>query len=182
MPRPVRLELAWRRRPPRDGVPARDYLDFVVDGRSLEELLRPGDNIGVLGWGDHAAERASIELLMGRRTPPFASGRVPLFVCAACGELDCGAVAVRVERTYAGTKWSGVRLRKHAARRHPAAHPRPARPLPLRQTRVLRSAAPAAGTAHRPLIKPPRAFFARSRKRLGSILLTLNVPEFSISS
>jgi hypothetical protein len=107
MPRPVRLELAWRRRPPRDGVPARDYLDFVVDGRSLEELLRPGDNIGVLGWGDHAAERASIELLMGRRTPPFASGRVPLFVCAACGELDCGAVAVRVERTYAGTKWSG---------------------------------------------------------------------------
>jgi hypothetical protein len=107
MPKPVRLDLAWRRRPSRDGIPARDYLDFLVNGQSLEEMLRPGGNIGVLGWGDPAAERASIELLLVRGTPPFASGRVPLFVCAVCGELDCGAVAVRVERTYAGIEWSG---------------------------------------------------------------------------
>jgi hypothetical protein len=106
MPRPVRLDLAWRHRPARDGLRARDYLDFMVDGRSVEDLLRPGTNIGVLGWGDPAVERASIGLLLGRDTPPFASGRVPLFVCAACGDLDCGAVAVRVERTHAGVEWS----------------------------------------------------------------------------
>ena len=111
------LHLNWRRREARNGVEARDYLDFVVDGESLEALLQPGDNVGCLGWGAEAAEREAIEVLLGKRAPP--SGRVPIFVCVACGGLDCGAVTVRIERTAEGVSWSDF------AFEHPADYEEP---------------------------------------------------------
>jgi hypothetical protein len=71
-------------------------LDFVVDGESLYEQLRVGDQVTALGCWPTNAEREYIRLLLSP------SGRVPLYVCAECGDLGCGAITALIERTSDG--------------------------------------------------------------------------------
>ena len=82
----------------------RDFLDFVVDGRPLRQRFEPAGNVGVLGWG--LAEREAIARLLLREPSELPTGRVPLYVCAHCGGVDCGTVAVRIEETADGFVWS----------------------------------------------------------------------------
>ena len=93
------LELHWRVRPGGGGRTERRYLDFVVDGISLYDRLRAGDRVTALGCWLPDSEREHIEQLRS------ASGRVPLYVCAECGDFGCGAVTVQVERTPEGFVW-----------------------------------------------------------------------------
>jgi hypothetical protein len=93
------LELRWRVRPGGGGRTERRYLDFVVDGVSLHDQLRIGDQVTALGCWPTAFEREHIRQLLS------ASGRVPLYVCAECGDLACGAMTVFVERTPDGFVW-----------------------------------------------------------------------------
>lgn len=47
--------------------------------------------------------------LMLREESVLAPGWAPLFVCQCCGDLACGAIAVRVERRPAGFVWAAFR-------------------------------------------------------------------------
>jgi hypothetical protein len=98
------LELHWSVRPGGDGRTERRYLDFVVDGISLYDRLRAGDRVTALGCWLRDSEREHIEQLLS------GSGRVPLYVCAECGDLGCGAVTVQVERTPEGFVWRDFAL------------------------------------------------------------------------
>ncbi len=82
----------------------RDFLDFVVDGRPLRQRFEPTGNVGVLGWG--LAEHEAITRLLLHRPSELPTGRVPLYVCADCGGVDCGTVAARVEETAGRVVWS----------------------------------------------------------------------------
>jgi len=93
------LELRWRGRPGGGGRTERRYLDFVVDGISLYDRLGVGDQVTALGCWSVDSERAYIQQLLSP------SGRVPLYVCAECGDLGCGAVTALVERTGEGFVW-----------------------------------------------------------------------------
>lgn len=86
-------------RPGGGGRTERRYLDFVVDGTSLYERLGVGDQVTPLGCWPVETERDHIQQLLS------ASGRVPLYVCAECGDLGCGAITALVERTPDGFLW-----------------------------------------------------------------------------
>jgi hypothetical protein len=99
------LSLKWRTRQGGGGHTHWEYLDFLVDGRSLWEHLGAADVIGCLGWGNPAEEQRAAERLLLRAPSTLSLGRVPLFICAECGDLDCGAVTAQVERTPEGIAW-----------------------------------------------------------------------------
>lgn len=89
----------------RDGIKTvRGYLDFVADGRSLKDRLAPGDFVSVLDGG--STERARIEALLLDGPSELPTGRVPLYVCPECGDVDCGTIAARVEKTADAFVWS----------------------------------------------------------------------------
>jgi hypothetical protein len=93
------LQLLWRVRAGGGGRTERRFLDFVVDGESLCDQLRVGDHVTALGCWPPDSEREHIQQLLS------ASGRVPLYVCAECGDLRCGAITALVERTPEGFVW-----------------------------------------------------------------------------
>jgi hypothetical protein len=94
------LELRWRVRGGGGGRTERRFLDFVVNGVSLYDQLRVGDQVTPLGCWPPDSEREHVQRLLS------ASGRVPLYVCAECGDLGCGAITALVERTPDGFVWS----------------------------------------------------------------------------
>ena len=93
------LELRWRVRAGGAGRTERRYLDFLVDGVSLYDHLRLADQVTALGCWSADFEREHIQQLLS------APGRVPLYVCAECGDLACGAITALVERTPDGFVW-----------------------------------------------------------------------------
>jgi hypothetical protein len=64
----------------------REYWEFVVDG----EPLFPAQDF---------------DPLIGRSVPPLPGSRVPLYVCAECGDLGCGAVTVIIDWTETNVVW-----------------------------------------------------------------------------
>jgi hypothetical protein len=119
-----RLSLVPRVRPARNGVPLRRWLDFVVDGRSMAELLDVGENIGCLGWWPVKAEAEHLERLKDRAPADLPSGRVSLYVCPVCGGLDCGAVTVRITREGDDLVWSDFAWEREADLDDYAPYPR----------------------------------------------------------
>lgn len=99
------LELVWRVRSGGAGRTQRDYLDFVVDRRSLYDLLKPGDNIGCLGWLPPDAEKIIMERLLAERLSELGNDRYSIYICAECGDIGCGAITVQIEKTQAGFIW-----------------------------------------------------------------------------
>jgi hypothetical protein len=97
--RTSKLELRWRVGSGGGGRTERRYLDFVVDGISLYDRLAVGDQVTALGCWSPDLEREHIQQLLS------ASGRVPLYVCAECGDLGCGAITALVERGPDGFVW-----------------------------------------------------------------------------
>lgn len=83
------------------------YLDFVIDGRSLLDLLGPEarDTCGCLGWGEPGEHAAAVGRLQLEAEPSIAGEREPLYVCAACGDLACGAVTARITMSAGLVRW-----------------------------------------------------------------------------
>jgi hypothetical protein len=101
-----------------DGGPVRrsrrDYLDFVVDGESLGDQLAP-----VLGCASLPADYVPVLVLdwpmgfpaedygrlVGELPAPLPDGRVPLYICAECGDLGCGGITAVIERSADTVVW-----------------------------------------------------------------------------
>lgn len=92
----------------------REYLDFVVDGKPLRELVlrRVVDvdeandyaSLLVTNWPvDLIADH--VRMLLGEAPSQLADGRVPLYVCAECGGLGCGTITVVIERANDTVTW-----------------------------------------------------------------------------
>jgi hypothetical protein len=90
------------------------FLDFVVDGRPLPELLevpedvqRPSDDV-VSDLGDSSPAEAvlQVERLLGLAPNQDGGARVWLLFCAACHDEGCGGLTVKVERDAGVVVWS----------------------------------------------------------------------------
>ena len=92
------LQLKWKRRAGGDGRTQRDYLDFVVDGQSLSEMIG-SDLASCLGWFAPAENAKAIDRLLLQAPADLLNNRRSLYVCPECGELDCGAVTAVIERS-----------------------------------------------------------------------------------
>ncbi|WP_433540903.1 hypothetical protein ACQP10_03930 [Streptosporangium sandarakinum] len=78
------------------------FLDFVVDGRSLLEIVaerNPGnaDMASALWLAPALEDDDAVGWMLGRCASPLDDGRVPLYVCPECGDLGCGALTAVVE-------------------------------------------------------------------------------------
>lgn len=86
----------------------RRFLDYVVSGTSLSHILNVSnlDLVGSLGWGlNPQHELDSLNEFLGRATMEPVKKRIPLYVCAECGDLGCGAITVRMERENECVVW-----------------------------------------------------------------------------
>jgi hypothetical protein len=104
------LERSWDRPGPNEGGSGYEYMDYVVNGASLSERFAntygaPKD-VPVSSWFGHVtmisknwvapALRRDLQMLTGRVAGELPSGRVPLYVCRACADVDCGCYAARI--------------------------------------------------------------------------------------
>jgi len=89
------------------------YLEIEVDGKPLVQhfagrLGAHPSQLSPLGWRTAAAEhRAKIVAHFLTEIPSeLESGRVPVLVCEMCGDVGCGAFAVRVDLEDGFVRWS----------------------------------------------------------------------------
>lgn len=108
-----------------DGVGERGWFDYAIDGRPLSSLVDAGSRIGALGWRMPGQELAHLDRLAARAEPDTPGGRVSLYVCPACGDLDCGVFAARIEQVGDDIVWSDF-----ADEPNPDGPPRPISTLP----------------------------------------------------
>lgn len=93
---------------------SREYVEFVVDGTELGQQLGPmigSSNVAVdlvpvlvLNWPIGFPED-DVARLTGTVPAPLPDGRVPLYLCAECGDLGCGSVTVVIERSNDLVTW-----------------------------------------------------------------------------
>ena len=77
----------------------RHYLDFIISGKSLSKLLhfKTHDYVTLLGWGDNKEYNNHIlKIFTLQEVPDLKSGRVMLYVCPDCGDIDCGAITAKI--------------------------------------------------------------------------------------
>ncbi len=84
----------------------RKFLDLVVDGQPLYPATHNYDLITPLciEWPLAAAE-AFVDRLLGSVPGDAPGGRVAVYVCAECGDLNCGALTVEVRRSGDTVQW-----------------------------------------------------------------------------
>ncbi|MBB1158806.1 hypothetical protein [Amycolatopsis dendrobii] len=77
---------------------AREYLDFEVDGASVRGLADTGlDLISVLAT-DRPRDPLRVARVLGEAPGDAPDGRVLLYVCPECEDIECGAIAAKVSR------------------------------------------------------------------------------------
>lgn len=91
------LKLEWKRREGGNGRTQRDFLDFVVDGESLFERIGD-DKITPLSWFIAEQNTKVVNKLLLKENSELPGNRYPIYVCAECGDLSCGAMTVVIER------------------------------------------------------------------------------------
>jgi len=91
------LELKWKRREGGGGATQRDFLDFVIDGKSLSEEIG-GDLISCLGWFLPKENEKAVNQIMLKADSELSDSRYILYVCPECGDISCGAITAIIER------------------------------------------------------------------------------------
>jgi hypothetical protein len=76
------------------------YLELAIDGvLLLKSFVEPTGLhpplVSPIGWSKEKT-RESVSQLLLEDTSPLASGRIPILVCARCGDLLCGCIAARI--------------------------------------------------------------------------------------
>jgi hypothetical protein len=103
-----KLTFRYQQRKTRANQTPRKYLDFFIDGISLKTILNAAhfDFISPFGWGVREDEKYFIEELRLKRKPELNSGRIRLYVCPECGDINCGAITVKITKLDDMVVWS----------------------------------------------------------------------------
>ena len=115
-PATLRLEPAVHTHNVLDGrvrrYPRSHFLDFLIDGVSLLSTAHEQDTLVTdlnRDWAPEAVASA-VEALVGRGPARyFDEGRVPLLVCASCGEPEGGTITAGLDVGPTEVTWSGFR-------------------------------------------------------------------------
>jgi len=83
----------------------------TIDGERIERLVsralgESGDWAGRLASEPEKWLISGIAMYLGEQPGDLASGRVPVLVCAECGDLACGAIATRIGTESSVVVWS----------------------------------------------------------------------------
>ncbi|WP_149203585.1 hypothetical protein [Actinotalea subterranea] len=78
-----------------DGQAPRAILASAIGSDSMDGAV--GDNVPLFVHNWPVGMFDDARGLLGEAPAPLANGRVPIFICAACGDLSCGAITAAVE-------------------------------------------------------------------------------------
>lgn len=91
----------------------RSYIEIEIDGKRLAHHFvgRQGahpSQLSAVGWYSRskAGTDAVVAQLLGQQRSTLQSGRVPLLMCEECGDIGCGALAVRISVETDRVQWS----------------------------------------------------------------------------
>jgi len=93
----------------RDNQTAREYLDFLISGIPLKTLLNieTADYITLLGWmTNQEYERHILNVFTLKEKSELNNGRVMIYVCPECGDIDCGAITANIRDYSNKITWS----------------------------------------------------------------------------
>jgi hypothetical protein len=89
------------------------YLEIEVDGKLLAHhfvgrLGAHPSQLSPIGWRRELAgeKDPSVRQLLGLEPSKLESGRIPVLVCEECGDVCCGAFAVRVSFESDRVRWT----------------------------------------------------------------------------
>ncbi len=87
------------------------FLDFVIDGQSLIQRLKPSaDLVTPLNRAWLPTVPDALDELRGRRPASgLAEHRIALLVCGGCGDLECGAITASLSVTTDQVSWTEFR-------------------------------------------------------------------------
>lgn len=86
----------------------RHYLDFNVSGISLKKILgiEDADYITLFGWGSNRDyDRHILNVFRMKQRSKLETGRIMLYVCPECGDIDCGAITADIMDFGAAIVW-----------------------------------------------------------------------------
>ncbi|ANF94791.1 hypothetical protein [Paenibacillus bovis] len=84
--------------PDQDGNKNTQFADFIIDGRSLYQMLRKHDRVPSLGWGGQEHQKNMIDYFLLKKQHNYLYERYPVLVCPWCGDEECGFISVYIER------------------------------------------------------------------------------------
>ncbi len=99
------LELEWKHREGGGGRTERNFLDFIIDGQSLSEII-DGDFASCLGWYIPEENEKAVNQLMLKTESDLPNNRYILYICPECGDIGCGAITVSINRNNDVFIWS----------------------------------------------------------------------------
>jgi len=90
---------------------ARTSVDFLVDESSLLKLLTKEDGghedfMGCFVRGFREENLAKQKTLLATSPSETEDGRVLLYLCPECGDIGCGAYAVKIRASQGSVEWS----------------------------------------------------------------------------
>ena len=78
----------------------RRYLDFCVSGQSLKKVLgqKGTDLITLFGWGNNRDyDEYILRVFRLQKKSELKSGRIMIYVCPECGDIDCGSITASIQ-------------------------------------------------------------------------------------
>ncbi|MEY8847379.1 hypothetical protein AB9K26_01070 [Psychroserpens sp. XS_ASV72] len=87
----------------------RHYIDFLVSGKSLGEILGAEklDLIGNFGWTEsYEYENEQVSEFLKEKKPTLETDRNMFYVCPECGGISCGALTGKISETENEIIWS----------------------------------------------------------------------------
>ncbi len=92
------------------GDKSQSFVDVLIDGRSMHEMLKKHERIPCFGWGIQQFQQQNIDYFLLDELHPYLYHRYPLMVCSWCGDEDCGFISVLVEREGNLVTWQDFRI------------------------------------------------------------------------
>jgi hypothetical protein len=99
------IELKWKDRQFGKAQTPRRFLDVVIDGQSLYELLNE-DKISPIGWSLPVENERATNRFLLVEPADLPNDRRSIYVCPECADLGCGAVSAIIEEQADKFVWS----------------------------------------------------------------------------
>jgi hypothetical protein len=101
-----RLDFISAKRAGGGGKTERSFLDYLINGRRLSEIVKLGDQIGLFGWLGDNLEQHFVNQLLLKEKSDLSSGRMPIYICPECADLGCGCISIRIKKDSDAFIWT----------------------------------------------------------------------------
>jgi hypothetical protein len=92
------LQLKWTNHPDTK-YSGRQYLDFIISGKSLKEYLGINNKLSVTPFGFFSSKEEQKRILKEFRLQQktqLSENRIELYICEKCGDIGCGAITAKI--------------------------------------------------------------------------------------